>query len=131
MQKRWLPVLPLLQFLSWAGVRLRLIMDRDIMEEQDIMEVLVSVPDTGHHFTVRNDSLVGIDTSVINICMADIDILTGDTSVVDIDGTLVADIFAVDTGILVVGTEAGTEDTSAMGGGEMAIAAVIVADEIC
>ncbi len=102
----------------------RRIMDRDIMAEKAITAALVPVPDIGLHFTGRKDFLVGIDTSVIDIYIADIDTSTGGIFVTDIDGTLDVDICAAGTGMLAAA------DTSAMDDREIVIeAAVIVADD--
>ena len=131
MQKEWLPVSPLWQFLSLVDAWRRHIMDRDTMVEQAIMEALVPVPDIGHHFTVRKEFLVGIDTSVIDIYIADIDTTIGGIIVVDTDGTLGVDICAAGTGMLAADTVVAAADTSAMDRREVAIEAAIVADERC
>lgn len=90
----------------------RRIMDRDIMAEKAITAALVPVPDIGLHFTGRKDFLVGIDTSIGGIFVA------------DIDGTLDVDICTAGTGMLAAA------DTSVMDDREMVIeAAAIVADD--
>lgn len=130
MQKEWLPVSPLWQFFSSADVWRRPIMDRDIMAEQAIMEALEPVPDIGRHFTARKEFLVGIDTSVIDLYIADIDTLIGGIFVVDTDGTLDVDICAAGIGMLAADTVV-EADTSAMERREVAIEAAIAADERC
>lgn len=77
--------------------------------DRDITEALVPVTDINLHFTVLKDFLVGLDTSVIDIFVADIDTLVVPTEEEVIEGMVAC------TGVVDI-------DTSVVDNGEAAIA---------